>query len=250
MDGTTPPQQTEPQISPEQLAQIRAQVVDEITGGKYDGDPTKAKEGFWNLTNYASQAMQALQAASQRDDPGAIAAARPEPLAPQTNPWDAVKSDYYGDPNILREAVRAEAQQIVAQAFQPIQQTVVARQNIQRDLPDYIANESTVLGWLEQNPAIYQMVYDVQNAGLPEQAMRLAYNEYYRAQNANASTPQKPPAMPGNPATPPNMPAPSNAGQTNWAELVMQANRSGNDREVLTKLFANYDPQLPAHLQG
>lgn len=252
MEGTTPPQQPQaPVLTQADIDRIKAETVNEITGGKFGGDIEKAKEGYWNLTNYASQAMNALKALDSRDNPADIANARPATPA-GVSPWDDLSKDYYGDTSVLRRAVQAEAQAIIADAFKPIQQSAQARQNITRSLPDYVNKEADVISFLEQNPDLYRMVYETQVSGNPEAAMRLAYGEFYRAQTANQSVPPKMDAPLTNVGgSPPNGPPPGQPnGGTNWVDEIKRAHMTGDPRAVYTKLFANYDPQLPPHMQG
>lgn len=232
---------SQPQLTPEQLQAIRTGVVKEIFGDKFEGDVEKAKVGYWNQTQYNSQLVAAQAALEARVNPGAIADQRGT-----TNPWDAVKTDYYGDTERLREAVRLEAGAIVEAAFAPIQQSMAARQRINATLPDYVSNEQKVNEFLMANPEIHRLVYDVQQSGNPEAAMRLAWGEFVRSQPAT-SIPDKGNPIPGGSATPPTMQA--TQPTVNLNTLAAQV-KAGDMHSVYGALFANLEPNLPPHMRG
>jgi hypothetical protein len=243
LDGPTPESQNPPlQANPAADADtIRAEVLNNVFGGKYKSEED-AKAGFWNLNNYASQAYQAL---SERVNPAALADAR------AMDPFAQLEQDSLVKGDVLRSAIRAEAQKLVREELLPMQQAMQARQTLALEAPDYLANEPAILTWLQKNPQVAAKVTRQANAGLHDLAAETALT-YWRAAN--------PPAHQGNAeqkAQAAIMGANMQPGRQldqaqNRQEVLAQAiqygHQSGDRRAAYSQVFPGFQVELPPHL--
>jgi hypothetical protein len=221
---------------------IRQQVLSEIFGDKFK-DVDSAKQGYWNLNNYASQAYQHLEAEKSRLQPVTI------------DPFTQLESESLVKGDVLRKAIESVAQRIVNDKFGPIEQMAVARQNLSVKAPEYLANEAAILGWLQKTPSVAAEIATLEKAGLYEIAAKNALTEWQKA---------NPPANPGNPAlkqqaqllggTPqPGQRQPEGV-QTpeDRAEFMKQAiaygHVTGDRRPAYSNLFPNFKVEIPPHL--
>lgn len=243
IDGTTPAAG----LTPEQVAQIKQEAVKEIFGDKYQGDINKAKEGHWQLVNYASNLAHEREAlAAQtgtRVNPGDTANAR------EVDPWNKV-GEVLPDVSNLRAAVAGDVRAAVAAALNPVLTSMAARQTINKTNPGYVQNEDAVLQFLQNNPQIHAQVYAVQEANMPLEAMNFAYAAWEAAQKANAAVPPKPEVgIPGSGfGTPPGMAPPSQPGLEALVDLIQRAQASREEqavRNVYGMAFGNYNPTIP-----
>lgn len=244
MDGTTPETQqpTTQAANPQSVDPnaIRNEVLTEVFGGKYR-TVEDAKAGFWNLNNYASQAYQAL---SDRVNPAQLAQQRNDPFA-QIEQDSLVKGD------VLRDAIRSEAQLLVRQELAPLQEAWVARQELATSAPDYLANEPAILAWLQKNPQVASKVSRQTQRGLHDLAAETALH-YWRTANPPSSTgnvEQKAQAMlPNANVSGPRTMEPSNDRQQQLMQAIAYGHMSGDRRPAYSSVFPDFQVAIPAHL--
>lgn len=236
------PQTNEPanQANPEaDKAALEQQLLQSVFDGKYKS-VEDARRGYWELNNYASQAYQAL---NQRVDPAMTAAQR-------QSAFDQLEEESLVKKDLLKQAIREEAGQLLENAFAPLQQAARARQELQVTAPEYIQNETAIMGWLQNNPQAAHDVARLNQAGLYDLAGKTALN-YWRASN--------PPADSGSMAAKQQAALPNQNAQLNrqvepsqnqdiLAQAIAYGHRTGDKRAAYSMLFPEFKVQLPPHI--
>lgn len=239
--GPTPlADQSNGQANPEQdKSALEQQLLQSVFDGKYKS-VDEARRGYWELNNYASQAYQAL---NQRVDPAMTAAQR-------QSAFDQLEEESLVKKDLLKQAIREEAGQLLENAFAPLQQAARARQELQVNAPDYINNESAIMSWLQNNP---QAAYDVSRlnqAGLYDLAGKTAL-QLWRAANPPADggsmIAKQQAALPNqNAQLNRQVDAPRNQDMLNQA--IAYGHRTGDKRAAYSMLFPDFKVQLPPHI--
>lgn len=218
---------------------IRAQVLQEVFGGKYQ-TIEDAKKGHWELNNYASQAYQALQT---RVNPSAEQSARP-------SPFQRLKDEAMIPEDAFREAVQIEARKVVREELQPFGAALEAQNQIQTNVPDYVANAPAIQKWMTTQPTTAAKVARLNQAQLYDLAAETAFNAWRGA---------NPPAIPGNEGArqQAQMPGSLSPGQQTMQpaqdpNMLRQAleysRRTGDQRPAYSMVFPDFEVQLPPHL--
>lgn len=220
---------------PADAAAIEAAIVNELFDGKYN-NLAEARKGYWELNRYASQAYEALQAQVQP--------------APRQDPYQVLEKDALVNPDALRQAIRAEASQMISQELGPLMGTLSARQQMATDAPDYLAHEGDVLKWVGQNRQVANEVASLNNKGLYSMAAKWAYSQWQAA---------NPPANGGDAAA--KAQAALQAGQTGGGrpdlgppsddlrrQAIEYGNRTGDRRAAYASVFPDFKVVLPPHV--
>jgi len=246
MDPVTTTEQTQnppaPAANPQAADAIRQEVLNEIFGGKYK-TVEDAKQGHWNLNNYASQAYQHLEALKTTSAPAAV-----DPFA-QLESESLVKADP------LRAAIRKEAKAIVEEEFGPIRKMAEARQALTLKAPEYLANEAAIIGWLQKNPSVASDIATLEKAGLYEIAAKNALNEWQRANPpasaGNAAAKQQAALLGGTPQpgqrTPEGQPTPEDRAEY-MKQAIAYGHATGDKRPAYSNLFPGFKVDIPPHL--
>ena len=239
---TTQTTQSQPANPPVDPNAIRQQVLTEIFGDKYKSIED-AKQGHWNLNNYASQAYQLLEAEKAKQTP-----APPDPFA-QIESESLVKSD------ALKSAIRQEAQKLVQETLGPLRQAAEARQALASKAPEYLANETAILGWLQKNPSVAQEIALLERSGLYEIAAKNALREWQAANPPadKGNLEQKKQAqLLGQQPAPGQRPVEGMRTPEEHAEFMKQAiaygNATGDRRAAYSNLFPGFKVEIPPHL--
>ena len=237
--GPTPQPDASQQANPDDKAALEQQLLQSVFDGKYKS-VDEARRGYWELNNYASQAYQAL---NQRVDPAMTAAQR-------QSAFDQLEQESLVKKDLLKQAIREEAGALLDNAFAPLQQAARARQELQVTAPDYIQNETAIMGWLQNNPQAAHDVARLNQAGLYDLAGKTALN-YWRSAN--------PPASSGNTVAKQQAALPNQSMQ-NTRQVEPQQNqdilnqaiayghRTGDRRAAYSMLFPEFKVQLPPHI--
>lgn len=248
MDGSTPatpagsaaaPQNppANPGPDPEQ------RLLSEVFGGKYK-TVDEAKAGFWNLTNYASQAYKALE---ER--------ANPTPVTPRESAFERLQREALLDPTALREAIREEATQLVNKTLGPLTQAAQARNVLAVQAPDYLANELAITAWLQKNPQAAQEVQRLEQAGLYDLAGKHALTLWQTSNPPKSEGNKEAKAQAALPnAQVPGQRAPVDGSAPDHAQVMADAirygNATGDRRWAYANLYPEFKIQIPAHLQA
>ena len=251
MDGTTPgseqqgqnqqqPVVTQQAIDPAALKAAEAHILQTVFNGKYPS-VEEAGKGFWNLTNYASQAHQLLQ---ERANPAALAAQR------EPDPFETLERDALVKRDVLQAAIRREAKLLIDETMNPLQKAWEARQTLATTAPEYLANEPAINTWLAKNPQVGAKVERLNQLQAYDLAAEIALSAW-RAAN--------PPQSPGNSEQKQQAQLLNGQVQTNRQvdpaasqDLMQQAIRyghvSGDKRAAYSMMFPDFKIQIPPHL--
>ena len=224
---------------PVDRAAIEREILQQVFDGKYQS-VDDARKGHWELNNYAAQAYSLL---ADRNTPAETAANR-------QSAYDRLAKESLVEPNLLREAVREEAGALIEGYMRPFQAAAAARQELAVTAPDYIQNETAIMGWLQSNPQAARDVARLNSANLYDLAAKTALT-YWRAAN--------PPASAGNSeaklqAQLPNAQLQNSRGveQENFQNIRQQAiaygHRTGDRRAAYSSVFPDFQVQLPPHI--
>jgi len=247
MDPVTTTEQTQQATpasaaNPQNADAIRQEVLNEIFGGKYK-TVEDAKQGHWNLNNYASQAYQHLEALKTTSAPAPV-----DPFA-QLESESLVKADP------LRAAIRAEAKKLVDEEFGPVRRMAEARQALAVKAPEYLANEAAIIGWLQKNPSVATDIATLEKAGLYEIAAKNALTEWQRANppasTGSAAQKQQAALLGGQPQpgqrTPEGQQTPEDRAEF-MKQAIAYGHATGDKRPAYSNLFPGFKVDIPPHL--
>lgn len=159
-------------------------VVPEFVKTKFGGDVKKAEEGFWQLTNYASNVK--TEADALKAENARLKAALGGPPAPQNmDPLAKVAEEWAVPVESLRGAIASEVTQAVQQVLKPALDQFGALEQLKNDVPNFDQIKKPVEQWLGSNPSAKADFETMVNAGLTAQAWKLAIA------NFAAANPQK-----------------------------------------------------------
>ena len=249
--GPTPitSEPAQPVADPSLVAQIQRETMQAIFGDKFNGDVNKAREGYWHQNKTLSEQAALINEITQ-SAPVVPIYQQPYGQQPQ-DPFARIQAESLVPADVLREAIRSEARQLVHQELEPMTAVLNARERIGREYPEFIANEAAIVQFAASDPNLNQRVQRLNSKGLPDEAM-LTMLDAWKFRNPTPSVPSVeshaaaslPGAAAGNlqRAMPDNSEAESRA---RLADAIRYAQATQDDSDVWAEYFKDIKVQLP-----
>lgn len=247
MPEPTSDQQQQPTLPPEIIEHARQEALAELFPGKGFTTLDQAKQSVLNQQNSASALEGQLRelATSQADINQRLSMSQQAQQANSYDPFARLTTENFIPADVLRDAIRSEARQLVQSELTPFFSTIQARGSVSQAYPVYQQHESEIMAIIAKDEGLKSAMQT--NPAMALELATLRFKSTLPASSVASDKEVVDGSIPGQGSGSVNRTTPVNDDEGMRAALL--AAQRGDERAVYNWQFRNSKPILPPHMQ-